>query len=61
MACYETTGAGVAMAMRTIPVLRQVIERMRRLCPDAWLVNFANPPGCWLKRPAALFAQRRDL
>ncbi len=42
----ETTGAGgFAMAMRTIPVLRQVIERMRRLCPDAWLVNFANPSG----------------
>jgi len=42
----ETTGAGgFAMAMRTIPVLRQVIERMRRLCPEAWLVNFANPSG----------------
>ena len=42
----ETTGAGgFAMAMRTVPVLRQVIERMRRLCPEAWLVNFANPSG----------------
>jgi 6-phospho-beta-glucosidase len=42
----ETTGpGGFAMAMRTVPVLRQVIERMRRLCPDAWLVNFANPSG----------------
>jgi len=42
----ETTGAGgFAMAMRTVPVLRHVIERMRRLCPEAWLVNFANPSG----------------
>jgi 6-phospho-beta-glucosidase len=42
----ETTGAGgFAMAMRTVPVLRRVIDRMRRLCPDAWLVNFANPSG----------------
>ncbi len=42
----ETTGAGgFAMAMRTVPVLRQTIERMRRMCPEAWLVNFANPSG----------------
>jgi 6-phospho-beta-glucosidase len=42
----ETTGAGgFAMAMRTLPVLLNVIERMRRLCPQAWLVNFANPSG----------------
>jgi 6-phospho-beta-glucosidase len=31
--------------MRTVPVLRQVIERMRRLCPEAWLINLANPSG----------------
>lgn len=42
----ETTGAGgFAMAMRTLPVLHDVIGRMRRLCPQAWLVNFANPSG----------------
>lgn len=42
----ETTGAGgFAMAMRTVPVLRQVLGRMRSLCPEAWLVNFANPSG----------------
>lgn len=42
----ETTGAGgFAMAMRTLPVLLHVIERMRRSCPQAWLVNFANPSG----------------
>lgn len=42
----ETTGpGGFAMAMRSIPVLLAYIEQMRRLCPDAWLVNFANPAG----------------
>jgi len=42
----ETTGAGgFAMAMRTLPVLHHVIERMRRSCPQAWLLNFANPSG----------------
>lgn len=42
----ETTGpGGFAMAMRTIPVLLGYLERMRRRCPDAWLINFANPAG----------------
>lgn len=42
----ETTGAGgFAMAMRTLPVLLGVMDRMRSLCPEAWLINFANPSG----------------
>ncbi len=42
----ETTGpGGFAMAMRAIPVLLSYLERMRQLCPKAWLVNFANPSG----------------
>jgi 6-phospho-beta-glucosidase len=42
----ETTGpGGFAMGLRSIPVLLDYIEKMRRLCPDAWLINFANPSG----------------
>jgi 6-phospho-beta-glucosidase len=42
----ETTGpGGFAMAMRTIPVLLDYIALMRAACPDAWLINFANPAG----------------
>lgn len=42
----ETTGpGGFAMAMRTIPVLLGYLRTMREQCPDAWLVNFANPAG----------------
>ena len=42
----ETTGpGGFAMAMRTIPVLLDYLALMRELCPDAWLINFANPAG----------------
>ncbi len=42
----ETTGpGGFAMGMRTIPVLLHYIDWMRELCPQAWLVNFANPAG----------------
>nr|MCU0510531.1 6-phospho-beta-glucosidase [Anaerolineae bacterium] len=42
----ETTGpGGFAMAMRSIPVLLGYIALMREECPDAWLINFANPAG----------------
>jgi len=42
----ETTGpGGFAMAMRTIPVLFEYIALMRSVCPNAWLINFANPAG----------------
>ena len=42
----ETTGpGGLAMALRTIPVLLDYIALMRELCPNAWLINFANPAG----------------
>jgi len=42
----ETTGiGGMAKALRTVPVILSVAEDMRALCPDAWLINFANPSG----------------
>ncbi|GAB4474572.1 MAG: glycosyl hydrolase [Anaerolineales bacterium] len=42
----ETTGpGGFAMGMRTIPILLSVAEKMKVLCPQAWLINFANPAG----------------
>lgn len=42
----ETTGVGgFAKALRTIPVLLSIAGDMQRLCPEAWLVNFANPSG----------------
>ena len=42
----ETTGpGGFAMAMRSIPVMMEYIEVMKRVCPKAWLINFANPSG----------------
>jgi 6-phospho-beta-glucosidase len=42
----ETTGpGGFAMAMRGIPVLLGIVSMMQEVCPEAWLVNFANPAG----------------
>ena len=40
----ETVGpGGMFMAMRTAPVVLDVARRMERLCPEAWLLNYANP------------------
>ena len=42
----ETNGAGgMFKAFRTIPVMKDIIEDMKELCPDAWLINFTNPSG----------------
>jgi 6-phospho-beta-glucosidase len=43
----ETTGAGgLGKALRTVPVVLQVAERVRELAqPDAWIVDFTNPVG----------------
>ena len=43
----ETTGAGgFAKAMRTVPVVLEIAERVRQLAaPDAWIVDFTNPVG----------------
>ncbi|HET7397206.1 MAG TPA: 6-phospho-beta-glucosidase [Intrasporangium sp.] len=42
----ETTGpGGVAYGLRTVPVAVDIAERVRRLAPTAWVVNFTNPAG----------------
>lgn len=42
----ETTGAGgLAKALRTIPVVLDIAERVRAVNPDAWIVTFTNPVG----------------
>ena len=42
----ETTGpGGYAMGLRTLPVLFGYLDVMRQVCPEAWLLNFANPAG----------------
>ena len=43
----ETTGAGgLAMAMRTVPVVLEIAARARELAAsDAWIIDFTNPVG----------------
>ncbi len=40
----DTLGiGGIFRALRTIPVLQDFARDMEEVCPDAWLLNYANP------------------
>lgn len=42
----ETNGAGgMFKALRTIPVILDIVKDIQEICPDAWLINFTNPAG----------------
>lgn len=42
----ETTGAGgLAKALRTVPVVLGIADRVRRTNPTAWIIDFTNPVG----------------
>ncbi len=46
----DTLGiGGIMRGLRTIPVLLDICGDMAELCPDAWLLNYANPMAmnCW--------------
>ena len=42
----ETTGVGgISYALRGLPVVVELAERIRAVCPQAWVINFTNPAG----------------
>lgn len=42
----ETVGAGgIAFGLRTIPVAVSLAQAIRRVAPQAWVINFTNPAG----------------
>ncbi|WP_405718800.1 6-phospho-beta-glucosidase [Streptomyces sp. NBC_00046] len=42
----ETVGAGgIAYGLRTVPVAVDLAQRIARLAPEAWVINFTNPAG----------------
>jgi alpha-galactosidase len=46
----DTLGpGGIFRGLRTVEALREVAEAMLEICPDAWLLNYANPMSinCW--------------
>ncbi|MFH8514571.1 6-phospho-beta-glucosidase [Streptomyces gelaticus] len=42
----ETVGAGgIAYGLRTVPVAVDLAQRIARLAPETWVINFTNPAG----------------
>lgn len=42
----ETNGIGGQFkAMRTIPVIQKIVQKVKKYAPQAWIINFANPSG----------------
>jgi 6-phospho-beta-glucosidase len=42
----ETTGAGgLAKALRTVPVVLDIADRVAQAAPQAWIIDFTNPVG----------------
>jgi alpha-galactosidase/6-phospho-beta-glucosidase family protein len=40
----DTVGpGGLARALRNIPVVVSIAQRMDEICPNAWLLNYTNP------------------
>ena len=42
----ETNGAGgFFKALRTVPVILDIVKDIQELCPNGWMLNFTNPAG----------------
>ncbi|WP_328540840.1 6-phospho-beta-glucosidase [Streptomyces sp. NBC_00344] len=55
----ETVGAGgIAYGLRTVPVAVDIAERVARIAPDAWVINFTNPAGLVTEAMAAQLGSR---
>jgi 6-phospho-beta-glucosidase len=40
----ETVGVGgLFMALRCLPVVKEIAEKIQLYCPEAWLINYTNP------------------
>jgi 6-phospho-beta-glucosidase len=55
----ETVGAGgISYGLRTVPEARRIAERIARLAPAAWTINFTNPAGLVTEAMAAHLGDR---
>lgn len=55
----ETVGpGGLAYALRTLPHARHLAERVRAVCPDAWVISFTNPAGVVTEAMRAVLGER---
>lgn len=58
----ETNGAGgIFKALRTIPIIGEIIADMKEQCPNAWLINFTNPAGMVTEAAIKHFGWKRTI
>ncbi|NHN54674.1 6-phospho-beta-glucosidase [Calidifontibacter sp. DB0510] len=55
----ETVGpGGISYGLRTVPVALDLAERVRRVAPQAWVINFTNPAGLITEAMSAVLPGR---
>lgn len=55
----ETTGpGGLAYALRTVPVMREIAELVKEVAPQAYVINFTNPAGIITESMQAILGDR---
>lgn len=55
----ETVGfGGICYALRTLPVVLEIAQTIKRLAPDAWVINFTNPAGIVTEAMSAVLGER---
>lgn len=54
----DTVGAGgVLRAMRTVPLYEGFAQKIKAICPEAWVINFTNPMSVCVKTLYDVFPQ----
>lgn len=54
----DTVGpGGVLRAMRTVPLYEGFAEKIKQICPEAWVINFTNPMSICTKTLYDVFPQ----
>ena len=54
----DTSGpGGIVRAMRTIPMYEYIAEKIKKNCPDAWVINYTNPMTLCVKTLYRVFPE----
>ena len=54
----DTTGpGGIVRALRTLPMFREIALAIKKICPNAWVINFTNPMTVCVRTLYKVFPQ----
>ncbi len=56
----DTAGpGGIVRAMRTLPMIEEIAENVKKYCPKAWVINYTNPMTLCIKQLYDTFPEIR--